>query len=78
MQRIVGSIWKCWTREVFPTLVLRKKCHFEKRNVKVDDIVTVADKNAVRSKWVVGRVTNTNPGDDGCQLNEHFLSRTTP
>ena len=65
VQRIVDSFWKRWTRDVFPTLVPRKKWHVENRNVAVDDIVTVADQNAVRGKWAVGRVTKVHPGADG-------------
>ena len=62
VQKLVDSFWKRWTRDVFPTLVPRKKWHVENRNVEVDDIVTVADMNAVRGKWVVGRVTKVYPG----------------
>ena len=58
VQRIVDSCWKRWTRYVFPTLVPRKKWHVENRN-------TVADMNAVRGKWAVGRVTKVYPGADG-------------
>lgn len=58
MQRIVDSFWKRWIRDVFPTLVSRKKRHVENRNVAVDDIVTVAE-------WAVGRVTKVHPGADG-------------
>ena len=64
MQRIVDSFWKRWTRDVFPTLVPRKKWHVENCNVVVDDIVTVADQNSVRGKWAVGRVTKVHPGAD--------------
>ena len=69
MQRIVDSFWKCWTRDIFPTLVPRKKWHEENHNVKGDDIVTVADINTVRGKWAVGRVTKVYPGADGCVRN---------
>ena len=65
VQRIVDSFWKRWTRDVFPTLVPRKKWHIENRNVPVDDIVTVANQNSVRGKWAVGRVTKVHPGADG-------------
>ena len=64
VQRIVDSFWKRWTRDVFPTLVPRKKWHVENCNVAVDDIVTVADQNSVRGKWAVGRVTKVQPGAD--------------
>ena len=69
VQRIVDSFWKRWTRDVFPTLVPRKKWHVESRNVKVDDIVTVADMKPVRGKWAVGRVTEAYPGTDGLVRN---------
>ena len=65
LQKIVDSFWKRWTRDVFPALVPRKKWHVEKRNVQVNDIVTVAEQNAVRGKWTVGRIIEVYPGPDG-------------
>lgn len=65
VQKIVDSFWKRWTRDVFPALVPRKKWHVEKRNVQVNDIVTVAEQNAVRGKWAVGRIIEVYPGPDG-------------
>ena len=43
----------------------RKKWNTERRNVRVDDIVMVADPNAVRGKWTIGRVMSVYPGSDG-------------
>ena len=43
----------------------RKKWNTERRNVRVDDIVMVADHNAVHGKWTIGRVMNVYPGSDG-------------
>ena len=65
MQRIFDLSWKRWTRDVFPSLLPRKKWYIKNRNVEVDDIVTVADKNSVRGKWAVGRVIKVYPGADG-------------
>ena len=65
VQRIVDSFWKHWNRDLFPLLVPRKKWNTERRNVRVDDIVTVADPNAVRGKWTIGRVMSIYPGSDG-------------
>ena len=48
VQKIVGSFWRRWTRDVFPLLVPRRKWNVEKRNVRVNDVVIVADSNAVR------------------------------
>ena len=65
VQRIVDSSWKRWSRDVFPSLVPRKQWQVERRNMKVDDIVTVADSNAVRGKWCMGRILEVYPGPVG-------------
>ena len=65
VQKIVDSFWKRWNRDVFPALVTRKKWHVDKRNVQVDDIVTVADSNAIRGKWAICRILEVYPGSDG-------------
>ncbi|XP_068682177.1 uncharacterized protein [Montipora foliosa] len=65
LQKIVDSFWKRWNRDVFPSLVPRKQWQIERRNVKVNDIVTVADSNAVRGKWCTGRIMEVYPGPDG-------------
>jgi transposase InsO family protein len=65
VQKIVDSFWKRWTRDTFPSLVPRKKWDAQRRNVRVDDVVNIADSNAVRGKWCVGRVMQVYPGKDG-------------
>ena len=59
------SVWKRWNRDLFPLLVPRKKWKTERRNIGVDDIVMVADPNAVRGKCTVGRVMSIYTGSDG-------------
>ena len=76
MQKIVDSFWKRWTRDVFPALTPRKKWHVKNRNVQVDDIVTVADSNALRGKWAVGRVLEVYPGSDGRVRNVRVKTAT--
>ena len=56
VQKIVDSFWKRWSRDVFPSLVPRKQWQVERRNVRVDDIVAVANANAIRGNWSIGRV----------------------
>ena len=70
IQKIIDSFWKRWYRDVFPSLVPRKKWKVERRNVRVDDIVVVQDSNAVHGNWITGRVVNVFPGKDGkiCNL----------
>lgn len=65
VQRIVESFWKRWKRDVFPTLVPRRKWRIERRNVRIDDVVTVTDENAVRGSWTMDRIVDVFPGADG-------------
>ncbi len=67
VQKIVDTFWRRWTRDVFPSLFPRKKWNITTHNVKVSDIVMVADDNAVRGKWTIGRVTKVYPGNDAKQ-----------
>ena len=64
VQRIVDSFWRRRTRDVFPSLFPRKKWNTTTRDVQVNDIVMVADNNAVRGKWTIGRVMKVYPGKD--------------
>ena len=64
VQRIVDSFWRPRTRDVFPSLFPRKKWNTTTRDVQVNDIVMVADNNAVRGKWTIGRVMKVYPGKD--------------
>ena len=64
VQTLVNSFWKRWSRDVQPVLVPRKVWQNEKRNVRVKDIVVVADSNAVRGKWSVGKVLEVFPRSD--------------
>ena len=65
VQKIVDSFWKRWTRDVFPSLIPRKKWNAEKRNVRVDDFVIVQTPNAIRGNWNIGRIVDVYPGQDG-------------
>ena len=65
VQKIVDSFWKRWTRDVFPSLIPRKKWNAEKRNIRVDDFVIVQTPNAIRGNWNIGRIVDVYPGQDG-------------
>ena len=65
VQKIVDSFWKRWTRDVFSSLIPRKKWNAEKRNVQVDDFVIVQTPNAIRGNRNISRIANVYPGQDG-------------
>ena len=65
VQKIINSFWKGWSRDVFPSLIPRKQWQVERRNVRPNDIVVVADSNAVRGKWSIGRILEVHPGPYG-------------
>ena len=66
IQRIVDSFWKRWARDVFPTLIPRKRWHTERRNVRVGDVAVLSDENKViRGRWTICRVIEVYPGPDG-------------
>ena len=68
-QKIVDSFWKKWSRDVLQSLVPREKWNAEKRNVAVDDFVIMADSNAVRGRWNMGKILQVFPGEDGLVRN---------
>lgn len=76
VQKIVDSFWRRWSRDVFPSLVPRKKWSVERQNVRVDDVVMVADNNAVRGKWNMGRIIEVYPGQDGKVRNVKLKTST--
>ena len=64
IQTLADSFWKKWTRDFFPSLVIRSKWHFSKRPLKINDIVMIKDANALRGKWRIGRVTQVHRSND--------------
>ena len=77
VQKIVDTFWKRWARDVFPSLVPRKKWIVERRNVRVGDIVVVHSSNSVRGSWIIGRIINVYPGKDGRIRNIKVKTPTT-
>jgi len=68
-QKIVDAFWTKWSRDVLPSLVVRKKWQTKTRNVKVDDYVVLKEGNEIRGKWNAGRIVEVFPGDDGMVRN---------
>ena len=43
----------------------RSAAYVDRRNVRVNDVVMYADDNAIRGKWMIGRIIEVHPGKDG-------------
>ena len=64
-QLLANHYWKRWLKEYITSLQERQKWRQPKRNIEIDDLVLVADENATRNRWPLGRVTKVFPGTDG-------------
>ena len=76
VQKIVDTFWQRWTRDVFPSLVPRRKWNVERRNVRVDDVVIIQNPNAIRGSWAIGKGVNVYPGPDGKVRNTKVKTAT--
>ena len=65
VQRIIDVFWRKWTRDFFPSFIVRQKWHTARRNVLVGDVVLIQDAIQDRGNWKLGIVSRTDPGDDG-------------
>ena len=57
VHEISERFWKQWYKLVFPSVVIRPKWHVQVRNLRVDDIVMIADNNALRGNYRLARVS---------------------
>ena len=58
---MANLFWHRWIKEYLPLLQERQKWHTVKRNLKVGDVVLVADSNAPRNSWPMATVLETIP-----------------
>ncbi len=65
MQAVEDEFWRCWSQLAGPNLFLRSKWHTTHRNVATGDIVWIADQNALRGQFKLGRVISVNPDSKG-------------
>lgn len=63
-QYLTDLFWKRWLKEYLPTLVRRQKWFKSSYNLKVNDIVRVADMQNIRGVWPIGIITNVYSGSD--------------
>ena len=65
VQRITDQFWKKWTTYYFPSLLIRKKWHTDNRDLAIDDVVIIYDKDLPRGHWKIGIITQATPSSDG-------------
>ena len=65
VQEGVDAFWKRWAQLAGSSLFIRQKWHTQERNVAVGDLVWLADQNALRGQFRLGRVIQTNPDPAG-------------
>jgi len=65
VQFLTQTFWKRWHREYLPQCQIRGKWSSMKRTLKKDDVVIIKDDNSSPTKWKLGVVINTHPGNDG-------------
>ena len=64
-QYLANVFWRRWIREYLPSLLERKKWNNPRRNLKIGDLVLIADENYPRGQWPLAMVTEVMPGKDG-------------
>ncbi|GBL89761.1 hypothetical protein AVEN_149075-1 [Araneus ventricosus] len=62
--RLMPLIWNKWHRGYLSELQQRNKWQFQKKNVKVGDLVVLIEDNMPTFKWPLGRVTKIYSGND--------------
>ncbi|XP_038143265.1 uncharacterized protein LOC119784992 [Cyprinodon tularosa] len=65
IQQEVSRFWRKWCELAGPNLFIKSKWHTKQRNVTVGDVVWLADQNALRGRYKLGRVVSVNPDQRG-------------
>lgn len=65
VQAGVDKFWSKWSELAGPNLFIRHKWHRAERSVKVGDLVWIADQNALRGQFRLGRIVSTYPDETG-------------
>ena len=61
---MLDSFWKRWVREYLTLLQNRRKWASEQRNLRVDDVVLLVDRQTPRDQWPLGVITRVIEGED--------------
>ena len=64
-QTLLKHFWNRWSKEYLTELQQMRKWQDVRDNVKVGDVVLVADDNQRKQDWMLGRIQDLHPGRDG-------------
>ena len=76
-QYLANLFWKQWIKEYLPTLQERKKWNEPRENLKVGELVLLADKNYPRGQWPLARVVEVFENEDGYVRSAKVLTSCT-
>ncbi|XP_059810833.1 plectin-like [Hypanus sabinus] len=65
VQALANQFWPRWRQKYLPLLQQRQKWTEPHRNLQVEDLVLLRDKQAARNSWPTARITATFPSGDG-------------
>ena len=63
-QRLTHYFWQRWSSEYLTSLNKHSKWHYATRNLRVGDVVFLREDTIVPTKWPLGKVIQTHPGED--------------
>ena len=64
ISKLLQNFWIRWKKDYLCTLQQRTKWQKSKPNIKLNTIVLIVDENLPPTRWMMGRVIETHPGDD--------------
>lgn len=74
----VDRFWAKWRELAGPNLFIRHKWHRTERNVKVGDLVWIADPNALRGQFRLGRILTVYPDSKGIVRDADIVNMCWP
>lgn len=65
VQKMYQNFWSIWSTEYLSRLQQRPKWLQSSRNLQINEMVIIKDNRLPPSKWLLGRILEVHPGDDG-------------
>ena len=65
LQQIQKDFWKMWKKDYLGSLQIRKKWAQSSANLKIGDLVLLADDDCRAMQWKIGRIKEVYTGNDG-------------